>query len=64
MASLSISIISKSNGKKILAEMDADRLEKLAASLGFFSDDFLKSLKKAKKIIKQAGLRKLSLSKS
>ena len=59
MASLSISIISKNNGKKILVEMDADRFEKLAASLGFFSDEFLKSLKKAEKDHKAGRIKKI-----
>lgn len=33
--------------KRILVELEADRFERLAANLGFFNNDFLKSLNRA-----------------
>ncbi len=59
MANLSIFITPKTKRRKILVEIDADRLEKLAASLGFFGDDFLKSLEKAEKDYKAGRIRKI-----
>ena len=35
--------------RKVLVEIDANRLERLAANLGFFSQDFLSSLDRAEK---------------
>lgn len=49
MPSLNISIKPQTAKKKILVEMDADKFESLAGSLGFFSADFLKSLNRAEK---------------
>jgi len=59
MANLSITIIPKTKQRKILIEMDADRFEKLAASLGFFSDEFLESLRKAEKDYKAGRIKKI-----
>jgi len=60
MAGLSISITPKRvNRRKILVEMDADKFERLAASLGFFSDDFLKSLDRAEKDYKAGRIKKI-----
>ena len=45
-----ITIKKVGNGsRKILVEIDANRLERLAANLGFFSEDFLRSLDRAEK---------------
>ena len=50
MASLTITIKPRLNHpQKILVEMDADKFERLAANLGFFSKEFLKSLDRAEK---------------
>ncbi|KKW16979.1 MAG: hypothetical protein UY56_C0005G0004 [Parcubacteria group bacterium GW2011_GWA1_50_14] len=48
---MSIDLAIKRNlkNRKITVEMDADRLERLAASFGFLSPDFLKSLNRAEK---------------
>ena len=35
------------NSRKITVELDADKFERLAASLGLFSKSFLRSLEKA-----------------
>lgn len=58
MASLEL-IIKKRNGR-VLVEMDADRFEKLAADLGFFTEDFLKSLERAEKDIRAERLKKIN----
>ena len=50
MASLEITIKKKNN--RVLVEMDADRFEKLDADLGFFGEDFLKSLNRAERDLK------------
>ena len=48
MSSMDIKIRDKTNSsKKVLVEMDLDKFERLAANLGFFSPEFLESLKKA-----------------
>lgn len=49
MASLNITITPQSNTKRVSVELDADKLEKLAADLGFFNKDFLKSVDRAEK---------------
>lgn len=48
MASLAITIKGV-NHRKILVEMDAEKFERLAASLGLFNSEFLKSLNRAEK---------------
>lgn len=45
--------------KKILVEMDAGKFEKLAASLGLFSVDFLDSLVRAENDYKNKRYRKI-----
>jgi len=60
MSSLTINIKPKtSSNKKFLVEMDFDKLEKLATSLGFFSVDFLKSVDKAEKDYKEGKTKKI-----
>lgn len=49
MASLNITITPQNNTKRVSVELDADKLEKLAADLGFFNKDFLRSLARAEK---------------
>lgn len=49
MASLNITITPQSNTRRVSVELDADKLEKLAADLGFFNNDFLKSIGRAEK---------------
>lgn len=60
MASLSVTIkTSKKTGRKFFVEMDAERFEKLAATLGLFNPDFLDSLEKSEKDWKAGRFRKL-----
>ena len=59
MASLTITIKPYKKEKKIIIEMDLDKFERLAASLGFFNPEFLKSLKKAEKDYKAGRIKKI-----
>lgn len=60
MSSLTIIIKPQTNhGQKFLVEMDADRFERLAANLGFFSPEFLASLSRAEKDLKAGRIRKI-----
>ena len=59
MAFLTIIIKPKVNHRKILIEMDADKFERLAASLGFFRSQFLKSLDQAEKDHQANRIRKI-----
>lgn len=47
------------NSKKVSVEMDADRLEQLAANFGFFQDGFLKSVDKAEKDYQNGDVKKV-----
>jgi len=50
MSSLTITIKPRADHpKKILVEMDIEKFERLAADLGFFNPEFLKSLSRAEK---------------
>jgi hypothetical protein len=44
---------------KYIVEMDAKKFERLAASMGFFSEDFLKSLNQAEKDYKKNRVEKI-----
>jgi len=60
MASLTITIKPHVNHpKKILIEMDAEKFEKLAADLGLFNPEFLKSLDRAEKDYKAGRIKKI-----
>ena len=45
--------------RKLMVELDAEKLERLAASLDFFGDDFLKSLDRAEKDEKVGNIKRL-----
>ena len=49
MASLTLNITPRQTSKKILIELDAQKLERLAANFGFFKSEFLSSLLRAEK---------------
>jgi hypothetical protein len=60
MASLTITIKPQVNhSKRILVEMDAEKLEKLAAALGLFNPEFLKSLDRAERDYKAGRIKKI-----
>lgn len=59
MNSTTITIKKSKNPKKYLVEIDADKLEKLAINLGWFNEDFLKSLDQAEKDIKAGRTKKI-----
>lgn len=60
MNSLAITIKPRAESKKILIEFDADKFERLAANLGFFGPDFLKSLGRAEKDYSAGRTKKIS----
>lgn len=47
--SLTLNIQPKTNGRKVVVEMDADRFERLGAALGLFGQEFLESLGQAER---------------
>jgi len=60
MASLTITIKPRLNRpRKILIEMDADKFERLAANLGFFSSEFLESMTKSERDYKAGRIKKI-----
>ena len=61
MASLMIGLktASKNRVKKILIELDANKFERLAATFGFFSREFLQSLEQAEKDFTKGKIRKI-----
>jgi hypothetical protein len=46
-----ITVERKPKSKRIIVEIDADKLERLAASLGLFSSSFLDSISRSEKEI-------------
>jgi hypothetical protein len=46
-----ITVERKPKSKRIMVEIDADKLERLAASLGLFSSSFLDSMSRSEKEI-------------
>ena len=46
-----ITVMRKPKSKRIIVEIDADKLERLAASLGLFSSSFLDSMSRSEKEI-------------
>lgn len=60
MSSLTITIKPQTNNqKKFLIEMDINKFERLVANLGFFSPEFLESLDRAEKNIKNGRVKKI-----
>lgn len=49
----------KKVGTKLTLELNADRLERLAASFGFFNDAFLESVKRAERDYRTGRTRKI-----
>ena len=47
MSQLQVKIQTRPQSNKLLLEIDAEKLERLAANFGFFNPDFLKSVDKA-----------------
>ncbi len=63
MANLSINISTphKEQSRRTLrVEINADRLEQLAASFGLFSDEFLESVHRAEKDVRKGKIKKIS----
>jgi len=55
MATLDVKI----NRKKILIKLGVEKMEKLLSLLGFFNPEFLKSLERAERNIKEGKIRKI-----
>jgi len=55
MATLDVKI----NRKKILIKLDVEKMEKLLSLLGFFNPEFLKSLERAERDIKEGKIKKI-----
>ena len=47
MNNIAIKISPSSKGKKLLVEIDANKLERLASNLGLYNPDFVKSVELA-----------------
>lgn len=62
MASLSITIDEPKikRPRRIIVEMDANRFERLAADLGLFKAEFLKSVEQAEKDYRAGKVKKIS----
>ena len=58
--SQTIAIKTTSVGKKVTVELDANRLERLASNLGFFSTDFLKSVDRAERDYRAGRVREVA----
>ena len=60
MASLQVNLkFPKTRSGKVIVEIDADKLERLAASLGMFNPDFLKSVDAAEQDYKHGRITKI-----
>ncbi len=59
MASLNMQFSSQGTARDVLVKINADQFERLAATFGFFNPEFLKSLQRAEKDIKQGRTRKI-----
>lgn len=58
-----ITVLNRPTAKKIRVEIDTDKLERLAASLGFFNPDFIESLERAEKDYQAGRVRQVKLLK-
>ncbi|MFH1656579.1 MAG: hypothetical protein ABH956_02270 [Candidatus Nealsonbacteria bacterium] len=58
MSQFTIEIKPKASGK-VLIEMDAEKFERLAASLGLFNSEFLESLDRVEKDCKEGKVEKI-----
>jgi len=59
MASLTLTIHPQIQGNKVKVELDADQLERLAASLGFFNPEFIESLERSEEDYKAGRFKKI-----
>lgn len=56
---LPLSIRTRGNGRRFIVELDADRMERLAAGLGLFRNEFLESLKRAEREVAGGNVKRL-----
>jgi len=59
MVSLNLTIKQGKNSTKKIVEFDLEQFERLAAALGMFNPDFVKSLARAEKDIKAGRIREI-----
>lgn len=59
ISALNISIHRSAKGKRVRVEFDRDRFERLAAGLGFFCPEFLKSIERAEREVSAGRARQL-----
>jgi hypothetical protein len=60
MSKTTITIRPSSKGRKLLVELDADKLERLASNLGFYNPDFLRSLERAERDYRAGRMHKVA----
>ena len=60
MSALAITIKPTASGRKLIVEMDADRLERLASSLGLYNPDFLKSIDRAESDLRSGRIHRIA----
>lgn len=58
--SQSISIKTTSSGRKIIVELDADKFERLASNLGFYTPAFLRSVERAERDFRAGRVREVA----
>ncbi|MCX6786812.1 MAG: hypothetical protein NTU85_03325 [Candidatus Kaiserbacteria bacterium] len=57
--SQTLEIKTTSVGRRVIVELDANRLERLASNLGFYGLDFLKSIDRAERDYKAGRVREV-----
>ena len=60
MNQISVTIKPTSKGRKVLVELDADRLERLAANLGLYNPAFVESIERAERDFRTGHVRTIS----
>ena len=60
MGQIAITVKPIGKGRKVIVELDANRLERLASNLGFYSSDFIKSVERAEKDYRAGRVKKVS----
>ncbi len=60
MSNIAIKISPSSKGKKLLVEIDANKLERLASNLGLYNPSFVKSVEAAERDFRASRTRTLT----
>ena len=59
MNQLAFTVRPSTSGKKVIIELDADKLERVASSLGMYSSDFIESVERAEKDYKAGRIKRI-----